>query len=573
MAITYLNDFDYTDHELANLILKDVKLGEAPASPEPYDIYRLPDGTPVYVNTAGIVRPIHEDSLTEISGVGPLSFVTNGRSVQAAIAEATADSPGIITADNYKLLAGASVTGTPGTLVMRDERGVSGFDTVITYELRASIISNLDFPQAPDNATRKDFVEQLVEQAIATANSVSAQNVNTVAGTAPILVNRTGQDVTIDIAPADATNPGTLSPEHYALLYRATSARSYETLVKRDENGYVTVDRLTAEEDVNVAGNIAVGNIVQAVRFQTANVSINQDSIAGLSGNPIRDDYAASAGFVRNQIQMAVRDAIAGLDRKSQGIRLAFATNLPLTTTGGTYQGITLTPNDSILLFGQTNPAENGTYSFTTGGGLIRRADSNNPANLTTGALYQVEAGDYANHAFSLITQPGFVIDRDALTFLDLSGVNVIKGSNSVQIIDQVVSITPQYDATVNDRIAAAIVNNNKNVIDIAHGGTGSTTVIGSQENLGIEATVISVLGGGTTFTVVHGLNTVDVSLVGTYQGNSVGALDYSATDPNTVTIKASLGGNPLPANSLRVKITGVRNGANVATVAASAVA
>lgn len=553
MAITYLNDFDYTDHELANLILKDVKLGEAPASPEPYDIYRLPDGTPVYVNTAGIVRPIHEDSLTEISGVGPLSFVTNGRSVQAAIAEATADSPGIITADNYKLLAGASVTGTPGTLVMRDERGVSGFDTVITYELRASIISNLDFPQAPDNATRKDFVEQLVEQAIATANSVSAENVNTVAGTAPILVNRTGQDVTIDIAPADATNPGTLSPEHYALLDRATSARSYETLVKRDENGYVTVDRLTAEEDVNVAGNIAVGNIVQAVRFQTANVSISQDSIAGLSGNPIRDDYAASAGFVRNQIQMAVRDAIAGLDRKSQGIRLAFATNLPLTTTGGTYQGITLTPNDSILLFGQTNPAENGAYSFTTGG-LIRRTDSNNPANLTTGALYQVEAGDYANHAFSLITQPGFVIDRDALTFLDLSGVNVIKGSDSVQIVDQVISITPQYDATVNDRVAAAVA-------PLQDATEVNALISTALTNYAAAGEFTAVVGDGTAleFTITHNLNNPFPSAMGFYNGSALGGLDYSPAGPNAITVRASLGNSPIGLKSLTVVVQAKR--------------
>lgn len=568
MAITYLNDFDYTDHELANLILKDVKLGEAPASPEPYDIYRLPDGTPVYVNTAGIVRPIHEDSLTEISGVGPLSFVTNGRSVQAAITEATADSPGIITADNYKLLAGASVTGTPGTLVMRDERGISGFDTVITYELRASVISNLDFPQAPDNATRKDFVEQLVEQAIATANSVSAQNVNTVAGTAPILVNRTGQDVTIDIAPADATNPGTLSPEHYALLYRATSARSYETLVKRDENGYVTVDRLTAEEDVNVAGNIAVGNIVQAVRFQTANVSINQDSIAGLSGNPIRDDYAASAGFVRNQIQMAVRDAIAGLDAKNS-VRVAVDTQTPLTSVPGVFDGVTVAAGQSILLINQTNPAENGCYNVTATG-LVRRSDSDTVANLTTGAFYPVEDGTYKQNVFSFITPNGYDFLADAKVFLNISGVNSITAadgltrngqtisvggtSGRIRILPDSIDIDPVFDANIDSRVATAIapLQDETEVNALISTALTNYTAVGE---------FTAVVGDGTAveFTITHNLNNPFPSAMGFYNGSVLGGLDYSPAGPNAITVRASLGNSPIGLKSLTVVVQAKR--------------
>jgi hypothetical protein len=333
MPVPFLSGIDLNNTELINAVLHAVRLREgASHNPQPGEIFRLADGTPYFINSAGIPMPVHENSLTEISGMAPLSFTTNGRAVQAQVADASAATSGVLSAEHYSLLAGATVQNEDGTLVRR------GFDGSPTY--LASLVTG---------------------------------------------------------------------------------------------------------------------------RVQTSYVE-------GLLPNPSTDDSATSKIYVDSLVQDSTRNLRAGLDSKDS-VRIALNTNLPLTSGPGTYDGVAIAAGESILLVGQTNPTENGCYDVAAGG-LVRRADSNTPANLNAGALYQVESGTFQQHFFTLINSPA-AIGTDPLTFLDISGVNVLRAGDSIQIANQTISalgtvgrivagangldIAPEFDADINRRIATAI--------------------------------------------------------------------------------------------------------------------
>lgn len=430
MAITYLNDFDLTDHEIANLILKDVKLSEAPAVPEPYDIYRLPDGTPYYVTAAGVANPFHDNSIQVVDTPdgSPLKATTNGRVVQLDIAEATGIAPGIISAaDKAKLDASIPISQVLAPL------GISG----------------------NDDGTQ-----------------------------------------TLTIALADATNPGTLSVEHFALLDGATSQDVPNSLILRgdpsSEGGSQTFLGSAVASSLSVTSSISASDI-----------SATSITVGAVNTEDVNS--AATVGFVKNVVQGSVRDALAGMDRKAQGVRAAVGTDTPLTSTFGTFDEVAIASTDtnkSILLYNQTNPAENGAYDVTAGG-LVRRADSNSAANLTTGASYQVEDGTSANHIFTLVTRDGFVLGTDALTFLDISGVNVLVSGNGISIINQQINakttvdrtvinadgnidIAPAYDTAVDNKIAAAIAN--KKYVAVIGDGVATSFLL--PHNLGEDIDV-----------------------------------------------------------------------------------
>ena len=629
MAIPITYETQHFGNKIIAPNLEEAKISDkVPTTPQPGHVY-LKNGVVHYRNNDNAERPIHEDAIREI--IDPDGVITSsvtGHKATIAIAPADATKPGFITPEHYALLAGAKV-GDDGIygddLVLRNADGnIIGYRIIADEDVRAAAniiagnaisgaylqvrdrngirstvsvnpgyILGLEVPPPDDGsvadrgsfAVSVDHLESEIEIAIATANATAAQNIANIIPTPPILATRSGQNVTLDIALATETTPGALSSKLFSLLAPATNDPTaiFFPYVKGGVEGETTL------VDINFIN----ASTINAAIF-TAITQVETPRIVGLNTDPnsLLENYAAPVGYVNNQIQNALRDAIAGMDRKAQGVRAAIGVDTPLTSTFGTYDGETITAadtNKSILLYGQANPIENGAYNVTATG-LVRREDSNTTANLSNGASYQVESGTNANHIFTLVSRDGFVIDTDPLMFLDISGTNVLRSGSAISIVNQTINarttidriivnadnsldIAPAYDAAVDKKIADAIAADNQNIQDVAHGGTGGSTVTLAQQNLGIEATVISVLGDGAAkvFRVIHGLGTMDVSVDGLYLGQST-FIDHSPIDSETVEIRASLGSTPIPTNSLRVKITGVRNNSNVATVAATAV-
>lgn len=102
----------------------------------------------------------------------------------------------------------------------------------------------------------------------------------------------------------------------------------------------------------------------------------------------------------------AYADAIAaGIDVK-QSVRVATAENISTLTDVSTVDGVSLSPGDRVLVKDQTNPEENGIYSYSVSiGGLVRTTDATFNAStglgtLTKGAFTFVEEGTEAGHGY-----------------------------------------------------------------------------------------------------------------------------------------------------------------------------
>lgn len=365
---------------------------------------------------------------------------------------------------------------------------------------------------------------------------------------------------TIAIAPADETKPGFISPEHYALLAGATANNASNTLVKRDDFG-----------DIRAAG-FQASDLISAPKVTILN-------------SPQRGTDGINLSYLQTQLQN-VAASQSGRDWKDS-VRLGFLTNIPLNAVPPAQSGLTVAVGDSVILLGQTNGAENGARVWN-GTTLIRREDSD-ADSLSAGATYVVESGDLAGNRYQLVTAT-FTLDTTPLTFTDVTDATI--AGDGCEMDGRILHVRGTPDRIVTTANSVDIAQNfigqtsiqtlgtvmtgtwSANTIAIEYGGSGSKTLSGSQENLGIEATVISVLGNGAAkvFRIKHDIGTLDVSVTALFQGVNAG-VDFSPIDPETVEIRASLGDTPIPTNSLRVKITGLRNGANAVTVPATAVA
>lgn len=401
-----------------------------------------------------------------------------------------------------------------------------------------------------------------------------------------LIISKNGTTAEIVIAPSDGTKPGLITPEQYALLASATSTNIPGSLVLRgtiisDDGVNVQLPTVLGSTFLQGQLEIANGYGLFANGISLLNGAIAAQNMSVSNTNPANENSVTNISFVQNLIQNALRDAIAGLDRKAQGVRVAVDVDTPLTSSFGTYDGVAISATDankSLLLYNQTNPAENGAYNITPTG-LVRRADSNTETKLTNGASYQVEAGTKANHIFTLITQDGYTLNTDSLTFLDISGVNVLSAGSGISIVNQRINalttidrtyinadgnidIAPAYDQSINDRIANAT---NTRVIDIAHGGTGATTPQQARINIGAVENCGFMAGDGvaTEFLINHGLKNSAPFVYGYYLGKKLGDVDFDVINENEILVRASLGEQPIAANSLSIYVLG-KNGSPV---------
>jgi len=135
--------------------------------------------------------------------------------------------------------------------------------------------------------------------------------------------------------------------------------------------------------------------------------------------------------------------AIQGVDRK-ESVRIASAASIAdmsdvlLTNFDGTGQGVTLVEGDRVFLKDTASPDgvaalsanKNGIYVLTADGTgasgagyatLVRSADANTDAEVSSGMFTFVEGGTHANQGWNLITANPIVLDTTNLTFSQFS--------------------------------------------------------------------------------------------------------------------------------------------------------
>lgn len=459
--ISYLWDVELNTNKLKDAVLQDPVLSELVGNLVPGKFGKLPDGTPYYINSAGIPTPFDSNALLAIDGIGAITATTTGRAVTLEVALANAQSEGTISPEQYQAIQDLLGIGTDNLVYKDDVAGI-----------QVTSVNGLSAPATGTSATNKDFVVGAISDAIAAIPAPEELNIT---GDSPFTITKTGSNYDIALELASLNAAGLLSSQLYALLNGATDANTANTLVKRGANGAIAVGDVTT-------GAVSATSIVSSL-------------ISGLSANPTGDSEATSKLFVESKIAEAVTALQRGMDFKTESVRAAINSNVALTSTAGTYDGVTVAVGQSILLIDQTDPAENGAYTRTANG-LVRRADSNSDTSLTPGATYTVEEGNYAQNYFTLASPEGFILDTDPLSFINVSGVstliggdglvksgqtlNVVGTAGRVTVNADSIDISATYDQEIDNKITTA-TDGLQDASDVASAVTAAVTPVANR--------------------------------------------------------------------------------------------
>lgn len=102
--------------------------------------------------------------------------------------------------------------------------------------------------------------------------------------------------------------------------------------------------------------------------------------------------------------------------------------------------GVSLNPSDRVLVFGQTDPTENGIYIVNPGGWT--RADDFNDASFDDifSSIVAIQEGDYADRAFICTNNEGDIIGTDDITFT-IWGGTTYTGGTGIDVSGNTISI------------------------------------------------------------------------------------------------------------------------------------
>ncbi len=216
-----------------------------------------------------------------------------------------------------------------------------------------------------------------------------------------------------------------------------------------------------------------------------------------------------------------VDNAIRGLDWK-QSVRVASTGNVTVSNPGtSTFDGVTLTTGDRILLKDQTTGSQNGIYTFATSStALVRAIDADSSSEVTGGMAVTVTEGTVnADRVYILTTNDAITLGTTSLAFTQLGG-----GSGTTYTAGNGLTESPAGTFNVGS-------------------GTGITV---AADSISIDTTVVprkysANVGNGssTSIAVTHSLGSRDV-IVEVYEAASpydMVLCDVTHTDTNTVTL------------------------------------
>lgn len=395
-----------------------------------------------------------------------------------------------------------------------------------------------------------------------TIHSVSSSGSNAAA----LTISESNGSVTVSPNLATASDPGVMSATDKAKLDAATASNTASTLVFRDSSGDFAANDITANK------------------------------VTGLS-SPTADTDAANKAYVDA--------ARSGLDVK-QSVRAATTgSDISLSNSTTSVDGVTLADGDRVLVKDQSTGSENGIYVVSTSGNWARSSDADSSAEVTAGLFtFVAEGAVNADSGWVLTTNDTITLDTTALEFAKFSGagqviagdglsksgtqanqldVNTdgvttyIDGSNNVAVkssgtsgevlLSNGTSTTPSWGAL--DLSNTSAVTND---LPITHGGTGASTAADARTNLGIATgsptTSTSTLariaqqdcaassGSTSTTTVTHNFGTTTV-LVQVYEASSGQTViaDTVRTNSNTVTV--TINGASIAGGDYKIVVSG----------------
>lgn len=432
-------------------------------------------------------------------------------------------------------------------------------------------------------------------------SSVSATGTHTGAIT---INNNADGTVTIQLNLAASDAAGLLSADFYNLLNGATSEATASTLVKRDANGQAKFSTPTDDAHAATKGYVDAArsglDVKESVRAATTGpLTIATD----LENGDVVDGVTLATGdrvLVKNQSSGA-ENGIYVVQASGSAVRAADANSSSEVTAGmftfvseGTVNadsGWVLATNDTIIL--DTTPLSfvqfSGAGQVTAGAGLTKtgntldvvgtedritvNADSVDIASTYVGQTSITTLGTITTGTWDATTIDVTAGGTGVESFTD-NGIIYGNGTGALDVTDagtqyQVLQAgalgVPEFGAV--DLSQSSAVTND---LPVTHGGTGASTEANARTNLAAGGTqgegvstpalsrkVAKTIGNGidTSYTVVHGFNTLDL-VVQVFDASSYDTViaDTVRTDANTVTVSFS---SAPSSNAFRVVIIG----------------
>jgi hypothetical protein len=334
---------------------------------------------------------------------------------------------------------------------------------------------------------------------------------------------------------------------------------------------------------LGTTGNKAMPGVttLDGIPLAAADVNLNSKKIIGLA-TPVSGTDAATKAYV---------DAAAqNLDVKAS-CRAASVTltNITIAAPGATIDGVTMVSGDRVLVKENTTNTENGIYVWNGAATPMTRAlDADANAEVTAGMFtFVTEGTTNADTGWILTTNDPITVGGTGLVFTQFSGtgsvvagngliktgavIDVVGTSNRIITLADSIDIDSNYvgQASITTVSATTGITTGKwmaTAIDIAHGGTNSTSATSARASLGVPTWYTSLwAAGGTSWTILQSthLMVASAAIIVQVQLESTGAIILPdvvvapGTGNVTITFSASQSANAIRATLIGLQAAG----------------
>jgi len=150
-------------------------------------------------------------------------------------------------------------------------------------------------------------------------------------------------------------------------------------------------------------------------------------------GTPSNSSDAANKSYVDS--------VAAGLSIK-ENVKVAAPGNVDISSAPASIDGVTLSADDRVLLFNQTDKKQNGVYEFAgSGSAMSRTADMDASADFPGAFLFALEGNTYDNQGFVCINDAPPSLGVDNIEFQRFSGLGSVTASGGLTISGDDISI------------------------------------------------------------------------------------------------------------------------------------